>query len=191
MVAMKWHGRRWHCPLWAIWENFVVNSELYLIIPPIRIVPNSNVNHCIEKRRSITLPPAICSLLDLSSAALDGSKGVGKSSNRHSDGNTLYNRHFGCRWRSSGARTSRTSPIWKEQSKCKECREYIKTLHSNRHFRIPWHFSLTLVMKPIQRKRCTLEQRQDWIQLECSWIPRAPRECPHQELWNEPEELWN
>ena len=32
----------------------------------------------------------------------------------------------------------------------------------------------------------TLEQRQDWIQFECTWDPTAPGECPHQELQNEP-----
>ena len=32
----------------------------------------------------------------------------------------------------------------------------------------------------------TLEQRSDWIQLECTRNPRAPWERPNQELWNEP-----
>ena len=33
----------------------------------------------------------------------------------------------------------------------------------------------------------TLEQRGDWIQLECTWAPRAPGERPPQGLQNEPQ----
>ena len=28
----------------------------------------------------------------------------------------------------------------------------------------------------------TLEQRKNWTQFECAWDPKAPCECPHQEL---------
>ena len=38
----------------------------------------------------------------------------------------------------------------------------------------------------IDKLHCTLEQILDWIQLVCTWDPKAPGEHPHRELWNEP-----